>query len=927
MHVKELNEKIVMLEKKLVDYETHKDELIDQFSNKIKELQECQKKNNNLESKIKHLKDTIQDKENHIESLCSKLNKRDKQIELLSVEIDSVKKSKTMIELILSKTNTEIEAIHEEHDEKIKNVQSIIDEYKNSEKLSNQKILDLENNIKNIQDNLANKEHVIIFYEEKMAENYQIVGSLEEQLKTMYQEKLMLESHLKHIKIEIETQQKSFSDKNCEMENCLEYYLDELKDLKNEKTKLSDSLHCKQNELEQQLKLINNQKDMIKTLQSEQCSRQLIINELNEVLQQRSSENNDLCVKVLESTVDLDKLKEQLNAALAENNIMKTNLRNEELKIKSMNEEFQHQINDMKDILENQNNQSILKVEKLQDTLEKKQNDFDKQLVTCNELTEIISQLHLEKYELEEKLKSNSQDLDQKQMQFEQITEEHNKLKETVEYAENQCIDLEQTLKESKNIILKKEEDIKLFKADISEFSISKENLQKQIIEVQQNLNNKHIELENQIQCCNEQRDTIVKLNDEKECLSNKIRNLEDSLSHYEYKFNLCEGKLYDCSNSIDTLEKQLYLINNEKSLLELQLNETITKLTLERDNLINITDVLESTLLNKDNVIADNQEKLLEYKEINDKIITEKSAMEVKLTQRLEEMEHNLSGLQEIVNCKHLDLETREKENDQLLKTISSLSLDKDNLINETKALKDCLLEKEKTLSLSDIKLLGFEKQNKELECQNTLMVKELNELKCQLNNVRQELTEEIDRMDKKLLEAQEQLSYKQSEIKLKNDSITDIYHKVNYLKNMKVELESILKNERKNVETCFETCLNSLYQIKNKPVLDQHHDSLIEVITSADTFIEQNGIQLARVENCDEYSIIERVKKVFEALKMFIISLKTQGNEQIMNHTNNESNDAYTELLALSKTYVFHLIKFFINNKIYIFLVYLII
>lgn len=61
--------KIIILEKKLDDYETHKDELIERFSNKIKELQECQKKNNNLESKIKHLKNTIKDNENHV-SLC-----------------------------------------------------------------------------------------------------------------------------------------------------------------------------------------------------------------------------------------------------------------------------------------------------------------------------------------------------------------------------------------------------------------------------------------------------------------------------------------------------------------------------------------------------------------------------------------------------------------------------------------------------------------------------------------------------------------------------------------------------------------------------------------------------------------------------------------------------------------------------------------
>ncbi|KAL4131608.1 hypothetical protein QTP88_008900 [Uroleucon formosanum] len=1070
IHVKELNEKIIILEKKLDDYETHKDELIERFSNKIKEFQECQKKNNNLESKIKHLKNTIKDNENHIESLCSKLNKREQQIELLSNEIDSVKKSKTMIELILTKTNTEIEAIHEEHDEKVKKLQSIIDEYKNTEKLSNQNIIDLENNMKNVQNNLANKEHIIIFYEEKMAENYQIVGTQEEQLRTMYQEKLMLESHLKNIKNEIETQQKSFNEKNCEMENCLEYYLDELKNLNDEKTKIGDILQCNQNKIEQQLKLIKNQEDIIKKLQSEQCSQQLIISDLNKDLQQKSSENNNLCAKVLESTLELDKLKEQLNAALVENNVIKTNLRNDELQIKTMNEEFQSQLNDMKKVLENQNNQCLIKVEKLQDTLEKKQNDFNEQLITCNKLTETISQLHLEKNELEEKLISIGQDLNQKQILFEQTTEENNKLKETVDYTENQCINLQQELKELNNIILQKEEDIKLLKVHISECSVSKESLQKQIIELQQILDNKHVELEKQIQWCNEQGDTIIKLNDEKECLSNEIKNLEDSLSHNEYKFNLCEGKLYDCSNTIETLETKINTMNNEKSLLELQLNETITKLintnqdltlkleiketnvleiqeklileqnelkkqieksneqiekisllnadndklqeetnklqkcmninentlkllqekllicekdykelqtlktnsvselnekllkltnlhqeskkqledmdikyielqekfsknqveldeyiskyntnmkriadlTSERDNLINRTHVLESTLLNKDNVISANQEKLLEYEEINDKIITEKGVIEIKLeniqqnlTQKLEVTNKKLQEVEvQLINQKE-ELDEQSKCSIEQVEKINSLMYENNNLVNETNKLKECLVQKEFDLRLNQNKLQDLDKQNKEIECQNMSLVIKLNELKCQLNNLSQESTEEIDKMDKKLSEAQNQLSLKQSEIKLKNDSITDIYQKIKYLKDVKIEVESILKKERKYFETCFETCLNySFDYIKNNPILDHHHDSLIEVITSADTFIEHNGIQLAQVENSDVNSIIERVKKIFEALKMFIINLKTQGTEQIMNHTNNESNEAYTELLALSKT-----------------------
>lgn len=68
------------------------------------------------------------------------------------------------------------------------------------------------------------------------------------------------------------------------------------------------------------------------------------------------------------STLELDKLKEQLNASLVENNVIKSNLRNDELQIKTLNEEFQCQLNDMKKVLENQNNQCLIRVEKLQDT-------------------------------------------------------------------------------------------------------------------------------------------------------------------------------------------------------------------------------------------------------------------------------------------------------------------------------------------------------------------------------------------------------------------------------------------------------------------------------------------------------------------------------------------------------------------------------
>lgn len=83
-----------------------------------------------------------------------------------------------------------------------------------------------------------------------MAENYQTISVQEEQLKTMYEEKLMLESHLKNIKTEIKAQEQMYNNKNCEMENCLEYHLDELKDSKNNVLKIEEILQCKQNEIQ-----------------------------------------------------------------------------------------------------------------------------------------------------------------------------------------------------------------------------------------------------------------------------------------------------------------------------------------------------------------------------------------------------------------------------------------------------------------------------------------------------------------------------------------------------------------------------------------------------------------------------------------------------------------------------------------------------
>lgn len=1636
----------------------HTEKLTNEFSDKKKEFH---KKNNCLENKIKFLKDSIKAKEHDIECLYTTLNKKNNHIKELSEEMDTVKKAKTMIELILSKTNTEIEALHEEHNKYVNNLLTTIENYEHSEELLHKNIAELENRVKIIQEDLADKGKVIIFYEDKMAENYQTVTVQEEQLKTIYEEKLILESSLQNLKIEIETQQKTFNNKNREMENYLEYHVDELKNVKNTVVQIEKMLQRKQDEIDQQIKLISFQKNKIETLESEKCSQEIIVSNLNSILEEKSADNTNLKKELQKCMSNVSALKENLDTTLNEKTVLENALKLNELEMKKSNDEFYRQIYDMQNLIGNQNNeihQFKIDFEKLKDALEKTQNDFNNQLIITNKQIEIVSSLRLENYELIENLKLNSQslldkeneiaslkdlitenglkisnqtdqinieilknhsltknlhvitstmknmqndfdkqlfnfktnlqlydrkinvqteklsklkeyllvqkneldnqinlynnqneyiltletekvnlldklklfeqcllkkdseiinleekfqscsstinnleeelgvmilekiiietdlndtteqfknsqhqfteqindvviqlnnrekeiielknnslemenmlekkqteldeqlkltfaqneivnnlksekemledqvlnankhsifvqdeiksltetldecmssildlekeldftkteknslenklkntiyekdviseelseklkdstnenndfknrlnelknDLSIKNEQFNFITKENSKLKEAVDCTEDRCINLQDKLKELSNCVLKKEEDMKLLEIHNLEYLTANEKLEKQINEIKYALNTKHTELENEIKRFNEQTEVIVKLNCDKESLCDKVKSLENNLSHDEYKFNLYEGKLYDCSNTINSLEQKLVEMKTVKSSLELLINktfaqltdkyqdlnlqleskennilkiqekliqvqnnfeeqneqfneqiitinlinaekvvllektsrlqeylnekecslkslqekildykkqfdkletlklnlesdlvknklelndlhqkskqriedmenkcseiqeqfdkkqneyndyivkyncqvETVDLLTLERDNLISETETLKNTLLKKDSVIASNEEKLLEYKENNGKIKAEKDTLEIEckktiyqlettcqeltqqlkdmenkyteiqeqfntklieineyidkhnchmetitlltsernnlisetealkntllnkdniimsnkkklieyekkndcintekialeielkkiitqlkityqeLTQQLEDMEKKLSDLQENLNSKHVDIETQVEKTNKQIEVVSILTSEKDNLIIEIDALKNSLLEKENTLVLNHKKLNNFEmqleelniqkkcleselnetkvrldnvqrdlvqqrenvtnklqeaeerviiqqkdlekqteaiktlicekndlleeinmyketliqkentlslnqdkfldneKQIKEIELRNTSLkinILELNKLKVLLNNLRQEFTEKIVEVDKILCEGQEKISYKQFEIKnqikLKNNSLPDVYQKVNDLKNIKNELELVHKKEKTNFETSLVMYSNSLS--RHTPMQDHHENSLMEVITSADTFIEENGIQFAQVENYEEYSIIEKLKKLFEALKMFIININNQGNGAITNVKHEyASNEAYDNLLIKSDKYVFikimcmhiyiiYLLHYFINNK----------
>lgn len=1289
--------------------------------------------------------------------MCTKLDKKENQLKELLVEIDSIKKSKTMIELILSKTHSEIEALHEEHNKSIKDFLVTIESNKKSEELLHTNITNLENNLKQIQEDLASKESIIIFYEEKMAENYQTVGIQEEQLRTLYQEKITLETHLKNVKMETETLEKKSYNKIRELENILEYHLDEVKDGKTKISKLEEILGCKQNEIEQQNKLITYQKNITEVLQSEKSNLEISHNNLSKMIKLKISENdfltknlnltilttknmqedvdsqlkniktnlylndNKMCTQVeklsklkdyllikineCETQIDinnkqkenisnletdkcdlLEKLKlvdklllkkdteitnlekelqsrcsvvieleEQLGVMRIEKVMIETNLNETAEQIKSLQEQFTKQINEISSEL-NDRNEEIIKLKnqstKTENLLKKTQNKFDNQVGLTRKQEVLVEKIKSEKDILQEQVVNANKHLTNTEVEIESLKErlntyeslvtnltnelgvketeknvlenslketinekkvnnqlfdeqmkelknclkntsdensdlkihltelkndsnknllqfehENNELKSVIHNTERQVVSLQAELSTMNDCILKKEDDIISLKSQNSEYSTENENLVKQVLEVRLELNEKQVKLDNQIQLCKEQEEIILKTNVEKESICKQVKNLEDALSHKEYEFNLCEGKLYDCSNSMINLEKMLDEVKKEKLSLEMKLNEKVTELTnksqdlllqleikgkqivdiqeklineqnvlhkhiensneqlktiallntekdtieykyrrlqeclnekecswniikeqnnnyekqneelqtliinleskldevncqlnktqieledsvckynyqvekvvlltTERDNLANEIDVFKNTLLARDSVIDSNQEKLLEYEELNDKIKTEKATLEIelkknseqyeitcqKLTQQLEEMKNKLHNVEENLTREHVDLESQIKITGDHLAVISDLTSDKDNLINETNALKDCLLERENTLASNHLTLkhlktqleelhtqktsleseliavkaqftcsqddliqklktsndelketheqlitlqrdldiqskcankqeetIGaltsernnliaetnrlkdcltlkentltsnqnkFDQQNEEVNCLKSSLL-ELNDLKCQINSLRQDSMKQISEMDEKLCKTHEQLSQKQlafkKQIELKNTSLADIYNKISDLKNIRDDLKLVLKKERTDFETCLESCSNySPSYVNHKPIL-HHEDSLMEVITSADTFIEQNGIQIAPVENADDYSIIERLKKLFEALKMFIININTQGNEQAIMHTNTEYefNEQYAELIATSNKYVFSL------------------
>lgn len=784
------------------------------------------------------MKDSIKDKDNNIESMCMKLEKKDKQIKELSVEMDDVKKAKTMIELILSKTNTEIEALHEENDKNIHQLLTKIEDYKKSEELSHKNIIELQNNIKKMQDDLANKEENIIFYEEKMAENYQSIDILETESKKMYEEKLILQSKLKDMKTENETQQKVLSTKISDMENCLEYYLDELKDVKNTKTKVEEILICKQNEIDRQVDLINYQKNIIETLQSEKRHQEVSIIDLNNGLLQKSNENNDLKQNIIDHVLSINSLKEQLNTALIEKNLLEKNEKINEVQMKALNEEFQGKILDLKNVIESCNleiNQYTDDLEKLKEVLEKKQNDFNEQLIISNKQMETISDLRLEKYELEEKFKSTSQDLFVLKDEIKSLKKKYieselkiNNLTEKISFKISENHSLTQIIEtitcNMKNI--QDNFDKQLLNAKINlesynhkiDIQVNKLLSIKNYVLVQEN------ELNAQIVVNNKQKDFILNLETEKLDMLKKIEDLELTVLNKNTEVINAQKDLQDNSAIIQDLKEQLGVMSIEKIMIETNLNETSDQFkNAQKQFTEQINDML--------NKLSSYEEEIIQLKNQSFKV---QNMLETKQKELDEQFELTL---------KQYDIVKVMKTEKEMLE--NQITNNNENIIIrelEMKSLKDKLEEHKSFISKLEKELdnAAIEKISLETELQDTINQKEAinKEFDVQLNEVKNFLKDSIHEIN----------DLKKSITNLKND-----------INNKQVQLERGTEENHKLNKILIDTenqCTDLQYK------LNKCNDFILE---------KENDVKLLEVQNV-EYLIANEnlVKQIIEVKKV---------------------------------------------------------
>ncbi|XP_060836163.1 paramyosin-like [Rhopalosiphum padi] len=314
-----------------------------------------------------------------------------------------------------------------------------------------------------------------------------------------------------------------------------------------------------------------------------------------------------------------------------------------------------------------------------------------------------------------------------------------------------------------------KDKIIQLLKDEIKEYfkpNTSPENNKTDNTLIIKKLNRDKIDLEMN---CNELKQQIIELDKKHKELNG---NFETKTSDYNKLILM-----------FDNIESENIMLKKNLKLFEETIQAKDTEITSLKDQLCN------KPITNNQTNISGQESNSMP----SSILFNELSCLELEeITHDKEKYRHKYKSIKkELSNTEIHVEELNEKLNElETQKKYLKMELDVCNLQHENSVQK---------LKVARIRLQEFEGQNnnlqEEVEILNFCTLEQLHKI-----NI---LTSEKNNFVNETNMLKEQFSHKQSEmneqIKLKNDLIKDIYQKINNLKNMKVELESLLKKEKK--------------------------------------------------------------------------------------------------------------------------------
>ena len=762
-----MEQKIIFLEKTLKELE----------DNKLRSnpYNTTSKKNRNDETTLKQKKEKLEDE-------IKRLNKVIKELQEKNIELDSqlltkgkrIENEKNNIAELVETYQKKLEDLQDSNSELAKNINKFKeDAAKQMEILSTE----YEKQIEEILSQQKNLDEEFKTKEEELRKN---LAKVQAELSVLMQDKDLVDKKIEQIKdknqsekIEHDKYIKILEENNKELLDKYEMTSKENSDLKNIYTNELNQLTSENNSKEEQIRIKNEKlKDELNQLISEYDSQ--IKNLKSKVIE---NENN-IIPKMKQKILDLQNEKENLSQDIELcGKSQKHKLAEIALQYEDQKEQI---INNNRQQLEDNNNENDQQIQEIRKVYQIEKDKISEQMRNENDTAqERINQIEKEQNEILNELEKEKDDkIAELQDTLDEINLNHDEYVKKIEkelFLRNQKIEnLQKFINDTKNSIdvikmqqeqyLKEQseefeneknilnEKIKNAEKDCETTEIEINKLKEQNTQMESNLSElkeKYTDLEQ------EYKDVQNNLDQEINELKNKLNDINNNINmnnaNYEKELSLKEQKSEFLSKKLDEIKKEL---NDLKESFEEKLNQTKEDVTTE------YTEKIENMKKEKENLenIINNLEK--EYSTLQQKYETETETLtkeKENVTEKLNDLTIKKKQLGDQLDGQHCTDQTI------ILKLRNEFKLKNDGLVKDNLSLQEKLQKLEqsynKLTNSYDTEKANWENKFSFIAEQKDSLSKELEELKIKYN-------ENMDELQKKILEERERLEliYKKS-------------------------------------------------------------------------------------------------------------------------------------------------------------------